>query len=300
MKTLIVILGPTAVGKTSTSIKIAQHFNTEIISADSRQIFSELTIGTAAPTTEELQAVKHHFIKTQSIHDYYSASLYEQQAIQKIEELHQNRDTVVLTGGSMMYIDAVCNGIDEIPDVDPTIREKAIHEFEEFGLEYIQEELQKVDPQYFDKVDQANAKRILHALEVYRTTGKPFSSFHTQQVKKRNFNIVKIGLNYERAFLYERINQRVDLMMQEGLEQEAKSVYPHRKLNSLNTVGYKELFSYFDGDISLEKAIELIKRNSRRYAKKQLTWFRRDEAIEWFEPNNTDQIIQYIKLQNQE
>ncbi len=300
MKTLIVILGPTAVGKTSTSINIAQHFNTEIISADSRQIFSELTIGTAAPTPEELQIVKHHFIKTQSIHDYYSASLYEKQAIQKIEKLHQKHNTVVLTGGSMMYIDAVCNGIDDIPDVDPTIREKAIEEFKEFGLEYIQKELQKVDPDYFEKVDQANAKRILHALEVYRTTGKPFSSFHTNQNKKRNFKIIKIGLNYDRAYLYERINKRVDLMMEEGLEQEAKSVYPYRKLNSLNTVGYKELFSYFDGDISLKKAVELIKRNSRRYAKKQLTWFRRDETIEWFEPNNTDQIIQYIKLQNQE
>lgn len=298
MKTLIVILGPTAVGKTSTSINIAQHFNTEIISADSRQIFKELTIGTASPTQNELLTVQHHFIKTQTIHDYYSASLYEKQAIVKIEELHQKHDYVVLTGGSMMYIDAVCNGIDDIPDVDPNIRKQTIDEYKKFGLQHIQEELQKVDPDYFEKTDKANAKRILHALEVYRTTGKPFSSFHTNQNKKRDFNIVKIGLNYERAYLYKRIDKRVDLMIEEGLVEEAQSVYVHRDLNSLNTVGYKELFSYFDGDISLEKAIELIKRNSRRYAKKQLTWFRKDETIEWFEPENTDQVIQYIISQN--
>ena len=294
MKTLIVIIGPTAVGKTSTSIAIAKHFNTEIVSADSRQIFKELTIGTATPTADELSAAKHHFIKTQSVLDYYSASIYEQQAIQKIQELHKTHDQVVLTGGSMMYIDAVCNGIDDIPNVDPEIRQQVIADFESKGLEFIQEELQKVDPEYFEKIDQMNAKRLLHALEVYKTTGKPFSSFHTNQIKDRGFNIVKIGLNLDRGHLYDRINQRVNLMIQEGLVEEAQSVYAHRNLNSLNTVGYKELFSYFDGTITLEKAIELIKRNSRRYAKKQLTWFRKDEAIQWFEPSDVDEIIAYI------
>ncbi len=296
-KTLIVLTGPTGIGKTKTAIKIAQHFNTEIVSSDSRQIFKELSIGTAVPNKNELSAVKHHFIHSHSITENYNASRYETEALQLLEQLFLKYDTLVMAGGSMLYIDAICNGIDVMPDADPEIRNTLKLQLENEGLQSLRLQLKKLDPDYYKKVDLKNPNRIIHALEISIMTGLPYSSFRSNTKKKRPFNIVKIGLNCKREVLHARINKRVDVMISEGLIDEAKNAYPHKHLNSLNTVGYRELFSWFDGEITKEKAIELIKRNSRRYARKQITWFKRDEELRWFEPQQTTEIIHYIETQ---
>lgn len=293
-KTLIVILGPTGIGKSDLAIRVARHFNTEIISADSRQIYRELSIGTAVPPPEDLERVQHHLIQNHSIHNYYSAAMFETEALVLIETLFTTKDTVVLTGGSMMYIDALCNGMDDIPDADMAIRQQLMVEFQEKGLEHIRLKLKQLDPVYYEQVDLKNPKRILHALEICLSSGRTYSSMRTEQKKERPFRIVKIGLNRDREELYERINLRVDKMMAMGLAEEAKSVFEFRAQNSLNTVGYKELFAYFEGETDLETAVDLIKRNSRRYARKQLTWFRRDAQINWFQPEQEDEIIRFI------
>lgn len=296
-KTLVVITGPTGIGKTAVSIQIARYFNTQIVSSDSRQIFKELRIGTAIPSENELQAVPHHFIQTHSILDNYNASLYEKEALQKLEQLFQEKDIVLLVGGSMMYIDAVCKGIDQIPDADPEIRLTLKKQLEEEGIEILRRQLKKLDQKYYNKVDLKNPARIIHALEISLTTGKPYSSFLTNKEKNRPFEIIYIGLNTDREKLHRRINQRVDKMIKNGLEEEARSVYAYKHLVALNTVGYREIFNYFDGEITRGKAIELIKRNSRRYARKQITWFRRNENMRWFEPQQSNEIIQYINEQ---
>lgn len=296
-KTLIVLTGPTGIGKTKTAIKIAQHFNTEIVSSDSRQIFKELSIGTAVPNKNELSTVKHHFIHSHSISENYNASRYETEALQLLEQLFLKYDTLVMAGGSMLYIDAICNGIDVMPDADPEIRNALKLQLENEGLPSLRLQLKKLDPEYYKKVDLKNPNRIIHALEISIMTGLPYSSFRSNTKKKRPFNIVKVGLNCDREMLHSRINKRVDLMISDGLIDEAKSVYPHKHLNSLNTVGYRELFSWFNGEITKEKAIELIKRNSRRYARKQITWFRRDEELRWFETQQTTEIIHYLETQ---
>jgi len=294
-KTLIVLTGPTGIGKTSIGIKLAQYFNTEIVSSDSRQIFKELKIGTAVPSEKELSLVKHHFIHSHSITQNYNASRYEIEALQLLEKLFQQKNTVLLVGGSMLYIDAICKGIDIMPDVDPEIRNSFKIQLEKEGIEGLRLQLKKQDPDYYKIVDLKNPARIIHALEICLTTGKPYSSFRSNPNKKRPFSVLKIGLNCEREILHKRINKRVDVMLQEGLVEEAKLVYHQKHLNALNTVGYRELFNYFDGEISLDKAIELIKRNSRRYARKQLTWFRKDQEMKWFEPNQIQEIIEYIE-----
>jgi tRNA dimethylallyltransferase len=294
-KFLIVIIGPTGIGKTTTSIEVARHFNTVIISADSRQIFKELKIGTAAPTAQELSAVQHYNIATHSIHDYYSAWEFEQDALAYSERLFKTHQQLVLTGGSMMYIDAVCKGIDELPTVDQELREQLKNQYEQEGIEVMRRQLKQLDPVFYDQVDLQNHKRVIHAVEICLLTGKPYSSLRTNSIKERPFNIIKIGLNLDREELYERINRRVDIMVEEGLIEEAQQFYAHKDLNSLNTVGYKELFAHFDGEYDLDKAIELIKRNSRRYAKKQLTWFKRDSDIKWFKPSELVNIISYCE-----
>lgn len=294
MNTLIVVLGPTGVGKSDVSIQIAKHFNSEIISADSRQFFRELSIGTAVPSSEDLKDITHHFIQTKSIHDYYNVSEYESEALQLIEQLFQHKNPLILTGGSMLYVDTICKGIDDIPTVHPEIRNEVIKWYEENGIEVLRQHLLEIDPEYYAIVDQNNPKRMLHAVEIQHMTGLPFTSFRKNTVKERPFCILKIGINQERKTLYERINHRVERMMETGLLEEAKLVYPHRKLNSLNTVGYKELFTYLDGDCTLAEAVDLIQRNTRKYARKQLTWFRRDTEINWFEPNQVSEIISFI------
>lgn len=295
MNTLIVVLGPTGVGKSDVSIQLAQYFCSEIISADSRQFFRELRIGTAVPSSEDLSAVPHHFIQTKSIHDYYNVSEYETEALQLINRLFQNKNPLILAGGSMLYVDTICKGIDDIPTVDPEVRDEVIRWYEENGMEALRDRLLNVDPEYYRIADLNNPKRLLHAVEIHQMTGKPFSSFRKNTVKQRPFHILKIGINQERELLYKRINQRVERMMEAGLLDEAKSVYAYRKLNSLNTVGYKELFAFLDGTCLLEDAVDLIKRNSRKYARKQLTWFRRDQEIKWFEPEQIPEIIKYVE-----
>lgn len=295
MKNLLVILGPTGIGKTNISIEVAQLLGTEIISADSRQIYRELSIGTATPTAQQLHTVKHYFVQCISIHQPLNASQFEQLVLAKLDELFKTNDNVVMTGGSMMYIDVVCHGIDDLPNIDPAVRSSLLDRFASDGLEPLRHELKIVDPVYYTKADLKNHKRIIHALEVYYMTGKPYSSFLTQQKAKRDFNIIKVGLNTDRSVLYERINKRVDQMVEQGLVEEARNVYPYKQLNSLNTVGYRELFAYFDGELSLDAAIEQIKANSRKYARKQLTWFRKDKLINWFDVQNEKAIFEFIK-----
>lgn len=294
MKTLIVLIGPTGVGKTELSLKLAEHYQTCIISADSRQLYADLKIGTAAPSEEQLQRVKHYFVGTLRLSDYYSAAQYETEVLKLLEELFQQQDTVLLTGGSMMYVDAVCKGIDDIPTVDAEIRNLMLERYNKEGLDRLCSELKLLDPEYYQIVDLKNHKRVIHALEIYYMTGKTFTSFRTQQQKERPFRIIKIGLNRDREELYERINRRVDRMIEEGLIDEAKRVFPHRTLNSLNTVGYKEIFKYLEGEWTLEFAIEKIKQNSRIYSRKQMTWFKRDKDIHWFHPDQEAEILQSI------
>lgn len=282
-KKLIIILGPTAVGKTEYSLNLAERLQTEILSCDSRQMFREMKIGTAAPSEDELKRVPHHFIGNLSIHDYYSCGKYEIEALQKCEELFKKHDTLVMTGGSMLYIDAVCNGIDEMPDIDEELRNSLWERYEKEGIESLRQELKILDPEYAQKVDPKNGKRIIHALEICLQAGKPYSEIRKNQKKKRPFEIQKIGIYREREELNHRINLRVDKMFEQGLYEEALGLYPFKHLNSLNTVGYKELFAHFDGQCSLEEAKEKIKTDTRRYAKKQMTWFKKDEDIKWIE-----------------
>ena len=295
MKTLFVVLGPTGVGKTEFCLRLAEYLHTPIINADSRQIFAELPIGTAAPTEEQRQRVPHYFVANHHIEDYYSAAQYEADVMQLLkEDIFPLHDVTLLTGGSMMYIDAVCKGIDDIPTVRDDIRTWMKERLEKEGLDVLVDELQKLDPEHWAIVDKKNPRRVVHALEICHQTGKTYTSFRTAEKKKRPFNIIKIGLNRDRAELYERINQRVLMMMDEGLEEEARKVYPQRGLTALRTVGYKEMFSYFDGEIDREEAIRQIQSHSREYMRKQLTWFKRDEEIKWFHPDNVKEIINYI------
>ena len=293
-KTLIVITGPTAVGKTAISLDIAKHFGIPVINADSRQIYRELKIGTARPSDEEMKEVKHYFVGTLSIADYYSASLYEQQVLALLDNLFQTHDYALLSGGSMMYIDAVCDGIDDIPTVDDETRENMKRRLREEGLEALCEELKRLDPEYYEEVDRQNPRRVVHALEICTMTGKTYTSFRRRERRERPFRIIKIGLTLPREELYNRINARVDKMMAEGLLEEARQMYPQRDLNALNTVGYKELFDYFDGRWPLEEAVERIKGNTRRYARKQLTWYKKDDRFRWFHPQDKEEIINYI------
>ena len=292
MKTLVVITGPTAVGKTALTIELAQHYGIPIINADSRQIYRELKIGTAAPSDEQLQQAPHLFVGTKSIDDYYNASMYEQEVLSYIKE--SSSPIELLSGGSMMYIDAVCNGIDDIPTVRDDIREEMKRRYKEEGLEALCEELKQLDPEHYAIVDRQNYRRVIHALEICHQTGKTYTSFRTQQKKERPFHIIKIGLNRDREELYQRINQRVDQMMADGLLDEVKGLVEKRHTNALNTVGYKELFDYLDGRWPLEEAVERIKGNTRRYARKQLTWYKRDEDMRWFHPDDIQDILNYI------
>ena len=295
MQTLLVLLGPTGVGKTELSLKVAEHYHAPIISSDSRQLYRDLVIGTAAPTTAQLQRVQHYFVGTLALTDYYNASQFEDDVVAKLAELRPSHPTVVMTGGSMMYIDAVCKGIDNLPTVTPELRNELQTLFEKEGLDPIRAQLKLLDPQHYDEVDLMNYKRVIHALEICLMTGKPYSSLRTSPKKERPFRIIKIGLNRDREELYARINKRVDIMMEDGLLEEARSVYPLKHLNSLNTVGYKELFKYFDGEWTLDFAVEKIKQDSRNYARKQMTWFKRDKDITWFNPDDEGEVMGFIE-----
>ena len=289
---LIVVTGPTAVGKTALAIELARHYGIPVINADSRQIFRELRIGTASPTEEQLRQARHYFVGTKSISDYYNASMYEQEVMEllKVSPTPIN----LLSGGSMMYIDAVCNGIDDIPTIRDDIRQEMKRRYETEGLDALCDDLQRLDPEHYKIVDRQNYRRVIHALEICYQTGRTYTSYRTQQKKPRPFRIVKIGLNREREQLYQRINARVDEMMAEGLLDEVKTLLPYRQLNALNTVGYKEMFDYLDGRWPLEEAVERITGNTRRYARKQLTWYKRDPEIRWFNPEEQQEIMAYI------
>lgn len=293
MKTLVVITGPTAVGKTQLCLDLAQRLGTPIINADSRQIYRDLKIGTAAPTEEQLRQVHHYFVGTLSLDEYYSASMYEQQTIALLEKLFQENDYALMTGGSMMYIDAVCHGIDDIPTVDEQTRETLKRRLQEEGLESLCEELKRLDPEHYEVVDLQNPRRVVHALEICLMTGNTYTSYRKAERKERPFKIIKIGLTRPREELYQRINSRVDQMMEQGLLEEARQLYPLRHLNALNTVGYKELFNYMDGIWTLDEAVERIKGNTRRYARKQLTWFKKDSDVIWAHPTNISDIFHY-------
>lgn len=278
---LLVLTGPTGVGKTELSLRLAEHFGCPIVSADSRQIFREIPVGTAAPTAAEQARVKHYFVGTKSVAEDYNAGQYERDALTLLDTLFQTHRIVVLTGGSMMYIDAVCNGFDDIPSVPADLREQVKSEYQAKGLVWLQSEVQRLDPAYWAEVDRQNPQRLLHCVEICRTAGKPFSSFRSRTYAARPFRIVKVGLTRPREELYMRINLRVEQMMAQGLLEEARSVYPFRHRNSLQTVGYRELFAYMDGQYTLPKAVEMIQQNSRHYAKRQMTWFNRDTTIHW-------------------
>ena len=295
MKTLVVLLGPTGVGKTDLSIEIARNFDTSIISCDSRQIYKEMRIGTAVPSKEQLAAVRHFFIQTISVRDYYNSWQFEVEALSVIRKLFETRDVVLMTGGSMLYIDAVCKGIDDIPTIAPELRAELTEILEKQGLESIRAMLKELDPVFYGQVDLNNGKRVLHAVEVCKMAGVPYSSLRTHTPKDRGFQIVRIGLNREREELYDRIDHRVDLMLEEGLEEEVRLLHPLRHLNALNTVGYKEFFDYFENKTDYDEAVRLIKRNSRRYARKQLSWFRRDQDIYWFHPDRRTGIMVFLK-----
>lgn len=296
MKYLIVIAGPTAVGKTKVGIRLAKKLNTEIVSADSRQIFKELTIGTAVPTCKELSAVRHHFIQNKSIFDYYNASKYEYEVLDLLKNLFQTYDIILMVGGSGLYIDAVCRGIDDLPEINPETRAFYQKKYEEEGIEGLRRELKLIDPAYYKEVDLRNHTRILRALEVFAMTNRKYSELRTGPQKKRFFKILKLGLNMSREALHENIEKRVDSMMEKGLIDESKKWFEHRNLNTLNTVGYKELFDYFDDKHSLDSAVELIKRNTRRYARRQISWFKRDKSLPWFHPNDFDGMLKEIEM----
>lgn len=289
MKKLYVILGPTGVGKTEKTLSVAKRLGVPVINADSRQIFREIPIGTAAPTSEQQREVKHYFVGNHSLEDYYSAAQYESDVLNLLNEQFRTSDVALMSGGSMMYIDAVCKGIDDIPTVDDDTRSLMKQRLADEGLEVLLDELKRLDPEHYAIVDHHNPRRVVHALEICHMTGRTYTSFRTGTVKKRPFEIIKIGLNRPREEMYERINQRVLVMMEQGLEAEARSVYAKRHLNSLNTVGYKEMFKFFDGDIDLQEAIRQIQSNSRRYMRKQITWFQHDDTIKWYHPD--DEII---------
>lgn len=294
-KFLIVILGPTGVGKTEISIEIATHFNAEIISADSRQFYIEMKTGTAVPSDIQLNKVKHHFIRFISVREYYSSSLFERDVLKLLYTLYENNQIVIMTGGSGMYLDAVCNGIDDIPDIDPAVREKYTNKFRDEGIEGLRVALKLLDPEHYRKVDLKNPKRIIRALEICESTGRPYSAFMTKRKVERDFIIIKIGLERERKELYEKINSRVDSMLEEGLEEEVRQLFELKDLNALKSVGYSEFFDFFEGKTSRAKAIELIKRNSRRYAKRQITWWSRDKDVKWFSPDQVQDIKMYIE-----
>ena len=295
MNILIVLLGSTGVGKTALSLRVAEQFNAPILSADSRQLYKELPIGTAAPTEEEMRKAQHYFVGTLSLSDYYSASMFESEAIALLADIYKTQPVALASGGSMLYIDTLCNGIDDIPTVDPELRQQLMSRLEAEGIDQLRNELRLLDPVYCNDADLKNTKRVLHALEVCLMTGKPYSSLRTKTKRERPFKIVKIGLTRDREELYDRINRRVDQMMDDGLLDEARRVYPQRGLNSLNTVGYKELFNHLDGTWTLDFAVEKIKQNSRIYSRKQMTWFKRDSEITWFHPNHEEAIIDYLK-----
>ncbi len=295
-KFLITVAGPTAIGKTALAIKLAQHFKTEIISADSRQFFKEMSIGTAVPSKEELAAVPHHFIQHISVEDNYSVGDFERQAISKLDELFLEHQVVAMVGGSGLYIKAILEGLDDFPAVDPGIREELNVTYETKGLESLQQQLKELDPEYYEVADIQNPHRLIRALEICIGSGKTYSSFLNRKKPERNFKTINIGLEADREIIYERINRRVDLMMDEGLLEEAEALFPKRRLNALNTVGYKELFDYFKGIHSLETAVAEIKKNTRRFAKRQLTWFRKQEGIRWFDYNtSSEKVIEYIE-----
>ncbi|NII81553.1 MULTISPECIES: tRNA (adenosine(37)-N6)-dimethylallyltransferase MiaA [unclassified Pedobacter] len=294
-KTLISIVGPTAIGKTALAIQLAQYFGTEIISADSRQFFKEMEIGTAKPDATELAAAKHHFINSHVVSQLFSTGDFEVEGLKILEEIFQNHDLAIMVGGSGLYVNALINGLDEMPDIDLAVRERLNKQFEEEGLSSIQKQLATLDPEYFVKVDQQNPQRMIRGLEVFLSTGRKLSSMLSATKKERPFNIIKIGLNTDRAVLYDRINRRVDQMIADGLVDEVKSLIPFKKYNALNTVGYSELFDYLDGKLSLVDAVASIKQNTRRFAKRQLTWFRRDDELTWFEPYQSAEIINFIE-----
>ncbi|HIW44136.1 MAG TPA: tRNA (adenosine(37)-N6)-dimethylallyltransferase MiaA [Candidatus Prevotella stercoripullorum] len=295
MNTLIVIVGPTGVGKTALCIDVAKQLDTVIINADSRQMFKEIPIGTAAPTDDEQNMVKHYFIGNLCIKDYYNASMFENEVITLLGRLFHEKDVVILSGGSMMYVDAVCNGIDDIPTVNEHIRNLVKEDYERHGLSKMQNKLKELDPEYYSIVDKNNPKRVIHAVEICLSTGRTYTSFRTNIKKERPFRIIKIGLTRERGELYGSIDERVENMIASGLIDEARRMHPYKGLNALNTVGYKELFDYFDGNCTLEEAIFRIKCNTHKYCRKQLTWFKRDKDIRWFSPDNVEEIINYIR-----
>lgn len=284
-RTLVVVTGPTGSGKTALAIELARHFGCDIISADSRQVYRGIPIGTAAPTPGQLSAVKHHFVEMLELDSYYSAAAFESDVMALLPELWKKCDYVVMCGGSMMYVDAVCRGIDELPTISDEVRDATLRQFQELGIDWLRAELQRVDPIYYEMVDKANHKRMVHALEITRQAGVPYSSLRTGRSKERGFRIVKLLIDYPREQLFSRINRRVEAMMEDGLEEEARSVYGLRHLNSLNTVGYKELFQYFDGSMDLATAVARIQKNTRVYAKKQLTWFKRDDSMVRLDPS---------------
>ena len=293
-KTLIVVLGPTAIGKTSLSIDLAKHYNTDIISADSRQFYKELLIGAAPPSEEELDEVQHHFVQHLSVTEDYNVGQFEEDAIQKLEDLFTEKDKLILVGGSGLYIDSICKGFDKMPDISAYIREKVIEMYQEKGVEFLQKEVKEKDPVFYNEVDKNNPQRLMRALEVIYSTNKTFSSFRKGTNKKRNFKIIKIGLHTDRKILYNRINSRVELMINNGLLKEVESLIPYKNKNSLKTVGYKELFQYFEGIYTLTEAVDKIKQNTRRFAKRQITWFKKDSKINYFSPEDTQEIIDFI------
>ena len=294
-KYLVVIVGPTASGKTDLAIDIARELKTEIVNADSRQVYRGMKIGTAAPTAEQLAAVKHHLIATHDLTDSYTAGCYEKEALEAIAKIHQEHDFAVLVGGSGMYVDIVCNGMDDIPATPPEVREQLSESLRRDGLIALTNRLKELDPEYYEKVDRENPNRVMRALEVCLTTGRTYSSFRTGVKRQRPFEMIKIGIDVPREELYDRINRRVDIMVEQGLVEEVRSLIQFRELNSLNTVGYSELFDYFDGNITIAQAVELIKRNSRRYAKRQMTWFRRDVDIQWFAKKDVENVKKMLK-----